>query len=264
MFQKAIKPVFRFTQDWSSIGKGLKPKDTRTQEEIISTINYFIDKSPELKKFAKDIKEMDPKHLSLVSDTLELSNKIELLPTAINMKKVNHQTGKSLIETLLEVYPKASKENPGALEFAQEVINNTDSITSKYFLGNLMGVIDDSRLSSQFNASKFLVKDIAEQTLDGPYVMDYSKQKNFMSFVEALVNPASKVEKIELLPKLLDTIDAIPGKVQVMLDDFVRSDAPTAQVVDNIKTLPQVANLFHANGKTLDVVDFATKNVNLV
>lgn len=264
MFGKVAKPVFRFTQEWSSIGRCIKPKDNRTKEEIFSTINYFIERSPELKKFVNGIKEMDPKHLSLVSDTLELSNKIELLPTSINMKKVNPQTGKSLVEALLEAYPKASKENPGALEFAQEVINNTDSLTSKYFLGNLMSVIDDTKINSQFKSAKLLVKDIVAQTLEGPYTMDYSRQQNFMGFVQALVNPTSKVDKIELLPKLMDAVSAIPGKTQIMLDTFVQSDAPVKQVVENINTLPQIANLFATKGKTLDVTEFVTKNVNLV
>ena len=35
-------------------------------------------------------------------------------------------------EHLLSILPKASKENPKSLELAQEVIDNTDSITAKY------------------------------------------------------------------------------------------------------------------------------------
>lgn len=66
---------------------------------------------------------MNPKYLSLAVDTMELASKRDFTMTDINMNKVIPNVGKSLLEHLLSIYPKASKENPKAMEFAQEVIN---------------------------------------------------------------------------------------------------------------------------------------------
>ncbi|MBQ8168613.1 hypothetical protein IJZ97_04265 [bacterium] len=255
------KAVYRFNHGWNKIGAVSRPKDTRSQSEIITTINTMLESSPELENFASGLHQMDPKYLGLAADTIELSRIREFLPTGINMNKVSKETGKSLIQTLLEVLPKASKENPGAMEFTQEVMNNTDTITSKYFLANLLNVIERPELSNHFIAAKPLVKDIAEQTLKGGYTMDYSKQKNFMDFVQTLVNPTVKIDKLELLPKLSKVAKDLEADLYV--DRFVQSNTPAEIVADNIEVLPQVAEIFATKGKSFDIVDFAAKNVNL-
>ncbi len=261
--KSANKAVYRFKSAWEPIGFVQRSADNRTNEQIINTINEILKKSPEIEEFAGDLHKMDRKYLGLAADTLELSQRMELLPTAINMNKISQENGMSLIQKIMQVLPKASKENPGALEFTQEVINNTDTITSKYFLANLMGVIDKPELSNHFIAAKPMVREIAEQTLSGGYTMDYSKQRNFMKFVQTLVNPDVRIDKLELLPKLSKTADNIAGENPIYLEKFLQSDAPSTLVEENITTLPKVAELFEAEDKTFDIVDFITKNVNL-
>ena len=84
-----------------------------------------------------------------------------------------------------------------------------------------------------------------------------------MNYIQALVNPSSNVDKLELLPKLTKTVASLPTDHPIYMDTFVSSNAPKELVKENIETLPQITKLFANNGKTLDVVDFVTKNVNL-
>lgn len=257
------KAVYRFNNGWQAMGAVARPKDTRTETQILATINELLEKSPEIKKFAGDLPKMDKKYLGLVADTLELASHREMLPTAINMNHVVPQRGKSLVQALIQAFPKASKENPAALDFAQEVIDNTDTITSKYFLGNLIEIIDNPAYAKHFEVSKPLVKDIAESTLNGGYTMDYSKQKDFMDMIQTFVNPQIAPERIGLFSKLSKITDGLDGNYPLYADRFVNSTAPLNQVEDNLNVVGQVAQLAEKQGKQINLVDFVTKNVNL-
>lgn len=262
---KFVPPAFRFNTGWQAIGAQVRPKDVRTQEQILATIDTLLSKAPDLQKFRSDIKKADAKYLGLISDVLELSNIHEMTSVPINMNKVVNKDGKSLIQALLEVLPKASKENPAALDFAQEVINNTDIITSKYFLAELPSVINNLKLSEFFKATKPMVKDIAESTLNGGPTMDYSKQKLFMDFVKTLVNPHNNLENLRLLPKLSRTLDEVSGKQhEICIDKFITSNKkPVSSIEDNIQTLKSVLPTAEEQGRPIDVVDFVLNNTNL-
>ena len=72
-----------------------------------------------------ELKNMNPIRRKLAADTMELAQMHELLPTNINMNQKIQQTGKTLSQSILEVLPKVSKENPAAIDFTKAVINNT-------------------------------------------------------------------------------------------------------------------------------------------
>ena len=184
----------------------------------------------------------------------------------IDMNAAHPQNGKSAIQMLLEAIPKAAKENPQTLDFAQEVINTTDSVTSKYFLCELLSVINKPEYGKYFEAVKPMIKDMAEQTLNGGYLGAYKKQQDFMTFIKLLVNPENNVEKVKLVQKLNNALNEIPSGIEhsVYLDTFIKSNAPVQRVSENIDTLKSVAQMYAQNGKQLDVVEFVNNNVNLV
>ena len=255
-------PTLRFQEAFSVMGAHTKPTDTRTTEQLLENIEYFAERNPEVARLKKELKSMNPKHLGLVSDICELADKHEMLNTNIDMKKLVVQ-GKSLFAALIEKLPKASKNNPEALNFAQEVINQTDNTASKYFLASAVDMFDHPEASRHLSAARPLVKDIAKQTLSGGYLMDYSKEKNFMDFIRILLNPSAKPEKIEMISKLAKAADKIPGENVLYLDDFVKSNTPVKQVEENLKIVPQVAEMFAKEGKKLDIVNFVNNNTNL-
>ena len=79
---ESIKPNLRF-DDW--IGRK-KPNDNRTTKELLTNIDYFAENMPEVAKFKKELKSMNPKHLSLVSDICELT-RYDLNNKNINIKE---------------------------------------------------------------------------------------------------------------------------------------------------------------------------------
>lgn len=266
--QEAVKeiPVYRLC-GMQRFGAHVRPKDTRTTGELLATIDALAERNPSVTEFVKEIKTMNPEHLGLAADTLELANCSEMLmsSTNINMNKVAPQTGKSLLQHLLSIYPKASKENPKSIEFAQEVINNTDTLTSKYFLADCHGYFEVPQAAQHLEALKPMVRPFAEATLDGGYLGTFEKQKNFTDLIKGILTPKAKPEKISLMPNLYETVENVPktNNFRIVLNKFAESDAPIKQVKENIEVLPQVLQNAVSEGKKFDVVDFVNKNVNL-
>lgn len=256
-------PVFRFKGGIMKLGAQTRPSDTRTSAQVLATMDELAKRNPDINEFMAEIKKMKPEHQQLASDTMELAGLHEMLPTNIDMNKKLPQTGRSILQSVLAILPKASKENPAALDFAKEVINNTDTTTAKYFFAAFPENALKTEYSEHLKASIPMVKDIAEQTLNGGYTMDFSKQQNFMDFIGTLINKDAKPEKISLLPKLVKTADEIPGENPLYIDSFVRSNTPVTQVEKNLETVKDVAQMMQKEGKSLDIVDFVNRNVNL-
>ncbi|MBO8430570.1 hypothetical protein IAC76_04215 [Spirochaetes bacterium] len=257
------KPVYRFNETFQTMGAQVRPADTRTPGQVLATMEDLAKRNPDIAEFMTELKKMNPEHQKLAADTMELARMHEMLPININMNKKNPQTGKSILQAVLDILPKASKENPAVIDFTKEVINNTDIRTAKYFLASFPDNALKSEFAEHIKASIPMVKDIAEQTLKGGYTMDFSKQQNFMDFIATLINRESKPEKIALLPKLTKVADELPGENMLYLDSFIRSNTPVAQVEKNMETVKDVAEMMHKEGKSFDIVGFLNKNVNL-
>lgn len=259
---KEIRPTLRFG-GWKNLGAQTRPADTRTTEQLLANIEYFAQENPEVAKFKNELKSVNPKHLGLVSDICELGGgHRELLTKNIDMKKLKANDGKSLFSYILEKLPRASKDNPKALEFTQEVINNTDTITSKYFLADFGGIMDFPAVSKHLEATKPLVKDIAEETLGGGYRMDFEKERHFMDTIKTYVDLSAKPEKIAMVKEILKPVEALPDRDMMHIDRFIRSEAPASQIRANIPQLKRASDVAHAQGQYLDIDEFLTTNVN--
>ncbi len=256
-------PVFRFG-GWQTMGAHTRPADTRTTEQLLTNIDYFAQRNPEVAQFKKELKSMKPEHLGLVSDICELANHREMLSTNIDIKTPFKDGEKSLFAFLMEKLPKASKENPEALNFAQEVINQTDNTASKYFLGSFRQVFEAPELAKHLQVTKPYVKGIAEGTLKGAYTMDYSKERNFVESLAAYINTGADTDKIKMLDKILKLGNET--QIENMSFDgiqFIHSKAPISQVEENMKVLPQLASNMANVKSNFNLTDFLTRNVNL-
>lgn len=262
---ETVKPNFRFG-GWESMGAHERPADTRTTKELLANIDYFAEKLPEVAKFKKELKEMNPKHLGLVSDICELGTCSEMIQTNINMRKPA-SNGKSLLQFLMEKLPKASKENPEMLDFAQEVINQTDTTASKYFLGSFASVFENPEAGRHLVATRPLIKDIAQSTLGGGYLMDYSKEQRFVNAINSFVNPSVNPEKIEVVNEALRTVDRLPESVDLACDingtNIINSNTAAKQMKENLETFSQIAEGLSLQTDKMSVSDFIINNVNL-
>ena len=249
-----------FQGGWEQMGHVKREPDTRTTEQLLENIDYFAQKCPEVAQFKDELKEMSPKHLGLVSDICELANHHEFINTAINIKKPA-KNGKSLFQFLLEKLPVASRENPASLELSQEIINNTDATAAKYALGALSPLYDCKEAAQHIESTIPLVGDIAEATLQGGYMMDYSKEQNFVKSINSLISPNVILEKLQLLPKILKLAEKSKATCQVDAFPFVTNKTPIETIARNMETYKDLeANL---EGKTVNLTEFLEKNVNV-
>lgn len=256
---KLTEPLTRFG-GWQAMGAVKRAADTRTTEELTQTIKLWANHNPEVKTFLPSLKEMNPKHFGLVADTIELANRHSMLPKNINMLGQT-SAGKSLLGVLLDIFPRASKENPNALDFAQEVINNTDTITSKYFLWQTTdGILENKSVAEQFKAAKPLVETFAKETLDNPNPYSFAEQEGFMTLVKSVIEPTADPKKISLVK---DAINAIDKNAMLHVESFVESKAPVEKIKDNISTVGQVSALMDKSRGLPDMTDYLTKNTNL-
>lgn len=260
-----VKPSFRFGA-WQQMGAFTREPDTRTTKQLLANIDYFAEILPEVAQFKKELKTMKPQHLGLVSDICELGARMDMLNTNINIRKPA-SNGKSLLAFLMEKLPKASKENPEMLNLAQEVINQTDTTASKYFLGSFAGVFEHPEAGRHLAATKPLVKDIAQATLRGGYTMDYSKEQKFVNVLSSYVNPSVNPEKIEIVNETLRTVDRLPESVNLSCavdgTAILNSKTPVGQMRENLETFSQIAEGLSQKTQEINLSDFVIRNVNL-
>lgn len=266
--QKVVEKPFNrlFTGGFSQMGAVSRKPDTRTTEEIVQTIDYYTERMPELKRFSQEIKGLNPKHMGTIADTMEVSCYQAMLPTNINMKDMSHR-GVSYRQAIIEDMIEASKINPEAMELADAIINNTDSTNIKYAFRMMTGgVLKNKELAKHMQETAKIVPDIAKETLNCGYTMDFSKEENFMNMIRTFVNPNAKPEKITaLFTDLVPAVDKLEPNFNfnIYMDKFVNCATPVKNVKENIKVLPDVVKMLGDKVKDFDVVDFVTKNTNL-
>lgn len=262
---EAAKLPNRFTGGFSSMGAVKRPPRTNTTEELMASINAYAKENPEIAEFTKQMKDMNSQHLGLAQDIIDLSNIQELLSTNINLKQPSKISGKTNFGVILNMLPKVSKQNPAALDLTQAVINNSDTINSKYFLSKFFGfdLAKASVASEQIKAVEGMVPSIAKDTLSGGYTMDYSKNNEFFNFIMHLCSTDSKPENLKMLNSIIDSIEKFCKKTSPTcnLDDIRLGD--TGAIKSNLKHLPNLLENAEAQGKNVDISGFLNKNINL-
>lgn len=259
------KPVTRlFKECFQSMGAIKRAPDTRTPQELVQTIEAYAQQIPEVKAFAGEIKQLKPKHMGTIADTIELSQYHDMLPTNIDLRMVD-KSGLSIREILIKDMVEASKSNPEAMELVDAIINNTDSITAKYALDCMRGgVLKNKNLAAQMSAAAKVIPEVAEEALKGGYTMDYSKQEDFMNWIKLFVNPNAKPDKITALFKdLVAFTDKRSETFGIDVNKFIDSMASKEKMAENYKVLPDVLKMLGDKVKDFNIVDFVTKNTNL-
>lgn len=200
---------------------------TNTAKELVDSIKAYAKESPEVAEFAKHLDEMQPQHLGLAQDIIDLSNTQEMLMTNINLK-AKMSNGKTPLGCILEMLPATSKNNPAALDLAEEVVGT-----------------------------------VAKDTLSGGYLGTFEKNKEFFEFIRDLSSGDSKPENIKLLKPLRDILEKFIKNSNPHCNIYEIRTGDTKTIQENLKILPQVLGEADKQGKSIDVSGFLTKNVNL-
>jgi hypothetical protein len=256
---KVENPVLRLSNTLSQVGAHTKPKDTRTTEELLSNIDYFAKNIKDVAEFKNELKSISPKHLGLVSDICELSS-------SQNGKTLKQPTitGKSILSRILEILPIASKKNPNSLDFAQEVINQTDSKTSIYFLTSHLRMFILPEASERFALTKPFVKDIAEATLSGGLHKGFTSEQKFANVVDQFVSPSVKIKNLKMLSKISKASEKAPLKTcYINPSQILHTDVPIKTMEENLKTFNKIAPELAKTTDEINLTEFVTKNTNL-
>lgn len=258
------EPIRRFVEAFPEIGAYKRPADTRTPEQITQTLRAYSAQIPEVKAFMNQLEQAPIEAKRLAADVIEFSqSKTNLLTTIDLTEKIN---GRSFLEKLLNDIITAGESNKPAINFAETVINNTDRITSKYFLREASGgILRRAELGAHFDETSKIVPKIAEETLAGGYTADFSKQNAFMNMLKAFINPEANIQRIGEFPEILKAVDTLPAKNDyvIQVDDFINSTAPKSRIKDNLSTLNPYVKLMEDNGKEPNIVGYLTNNTNL-
>ncbi len=264
-WSKAITPTPKspvrrlFTSGFQQMGAVQRGVDTRNYTQMQNTIDYYAEQIPEVQKFAKEIKTLNPKDLGTICDTLELANYHAFL-TQIEAN-VDRTYAKTLKETLLPQMIQASKENPAGMDLINAIINNTDATTAKYALHVMSGgVLNNKNLAHQMVATSKVVPDIAKETLSGGYTMDLSKQESFMSFIKSMVNKDTVSDKItSLFRDIVPVTESRPETFNIDVIGYLTSKADVEDIRARLKMLPKVLEGIGDKFKDFDLVKYLTK-----
>lgn len=259
IFGKQIEKTIthRFQGGWIKRGFVQHPVDTRTTSQINDNLEIYAKQIPEIQKFSTEIKNLLPEQKTLISDIIERAVAKPMLGIDIKYK----ETG-LLEKTILDVI-EAAKINPESLSFLQTILNNTDMLSAKYSISQITKQLKNREIKEQFKAAKELVPQIAEQTLNGNYMASLKNEQTFVNFLNTLLTPQAKPEKIKLFKDVQKVADKLDNANPIYLDDFVQSETPIEKIKDNLKTLPEVANVFKTKNKELNTTEYLIKNTNL-
>lgn len=198
---------------------------------------------PSVKFNLKSLKESNPKYLELAVKMIETS-----------IKPLNGIDLEVPLNILLNQFKEASYDNQEALDFSWELINQADTLTSKYYLSALAaGPISNKDLKVQFTATIPFIKYILPSYSQNN---DLSEQKKFLKAISILINEKADAKKIKLLPKIKYVIDNIT-KTEHIIDivKIIYSKTPVDVIINNINSLTK-----EKLTKDFDFSDYLIKN----
>ena len=250
-----------FNSEFQELGCVRRKSDSRTVEQLKENIDYYARIYPEVAEFRQELKYMNPKFLGLVSDICELAGNHEFVNTGIDINNPSYN-GKSLFRFLMEQIPPVSKGNPESLELCQAIIDNTDSIASKYTLGMIVPLFNRKEMAQHMKATVPLVGEIAQVTLQGPYRMDYSREQSFVNALYSFISPNVIIEKLRMLPQILKVADKAKSMCEIDAIPFLTNETPVKKIEQNLETFQKLdANM---EGRTINLTDFLDNNVNMI
>ena len=118
IFSSLEKLPNRFLDGFSNMGYVSRSPRTDSPAKIIESINAYAKTNPEIAEFTKHISELDPKHLGLAHDVIDLSNCHTFLNTNINLKTPISDS-QTIMGYILNKIPLIGKKNPSMLDFSK-------------------------------------------------------------------------------------------------------------------------------------------------
>jgi hypothetical protein len=106
-----------------------------------------------------------------------------------------------------------------------------------------------------------LVEEIADVTLNGGYLMDYSKEQKFVNGIKNFISPNVLLEKLQMLPNILRIAEKSNATCQIDAFPFLTNKTPMSKITENLDTFQKLDK--NMEGKTINLTEFLEKNVNI-
>lgn len=259
---KLLNPIMRF-EGWEPIEFPKRLPDTRTVEELKGTIEAWSRRLSEVKDVLPELKNMNPKHLGLVADTIELSQKPATFFKDVDMMALDKELNINPLGVLMATFPIISKKNPNAMDFAQKVVDTAGKLMSKFFLKSAAeyDLLIRNGVDQNYKNAIPIVKPLIEESLTTPLGEEFARQEGFVYRVGILIDKDARLEKISLLE---DVYKKISYKFSMPFDiiDFVKSDTPVDIINENLKSIDRDLNWCYSFGKLMDINEYLSRAVN--
>lgn len=258
---KLLHPIKRF-EGWEPTGLYKRPADTRTVEELKGTIEAWSRRLGDVKEILPELKTMNPKHLGLVADTIELSQKPANAFKDVNLANSGIENGFfSPLKKLMMMFPVVSKKNPHAMEFSQEVVDTTGKLMSKFYLKAAADTefLLDEGVDKNFEKAIPFVEDMAHHAMSLKPV-NFDRQEEFVGEVLAVIEKESDPEKIALLPDIYKTLRYSSSIKKFNFDELIKSKVSPDIIKENMKTLKEDLGAAYSYGKVVDVNEYLIKD----
>lgn len=237
-FKQSLNMTDSINQE-KKLYQDIEIKNSIMRGELLRYSNFL----PSVKFNLKNLKESNPKYL-------ELAVKI----IGISVKPIKGIDLEVPLNILLSQFKEASYGNQEALDFTWELLNQADTLTSKYYLSALAaGAILDNSLKQQFKAAIPFIKYIIPSYANNE---NLSNQKEFLNAISIIINPKADAEKIKLLPKIKYILDNITKDEHIIdVAKIIYSNTPADVIKNNMNMLTK-----EKLTKNLSFSDYLIKN----
>ena len=257
------RPTLKFAKD---VGLGVckREADTRTVKQLAVNIDYFAKKDALIGWHSGDLKDMPVEAQKFASDICEMACHSHISPSNRNMLECD-QFGAKILHNLIGNLPELSKENPAAIRFGQEIINNLKAGSANHMMTVFSELFKVKEMAKHFDAAKGMVKHIAQEVFgDNSGFSAFKQEDNFVKVMKTLLSPNADPKKVAMLPKAMELAQNTPlDKVYINPVRLAHSDISAEKLSENLAAFEQLQEPLSHRTDCVNLTKFLENNTNL-
>lgn len=257
------RPTLKFAKD-VGLGACKRDVDTRTVKQLTSNINYFAKKDGGIGWHMGDLRDMPVEAQKFASDICEMACHSHISPSNRNMLECD-QFGLKILHNLIGSLPELAKENPAAIRFGQEIINNLKAGSANHVMTVFSDLFNVKAMAAHFDAAKGMIKHVAQDIFgENSGCSAFKQEDNFVKVMKALLSPNADPNKVALLPKAMELAENTPlDKVYINPVRLAHSRISAEKLSENLATFEQLQEPLSHRTDCVNLTKFLENNTNL-
>lgn len=257
------KPTLKFAGE-SMLGACSRKPDNRTLKQLSNNISYFSKKDRGIGWHSGDLKDMPLEAQKFASDLCEMACHGHISPQNRNILEKD-MFGTTVLHKLIGSLPEIAKENPAAIRFGQEIINNLKPGTANHVLTAFSDVFNMKGIGEHLDAVKGMIGHIAKSTFGGDGgCATFKQESNFVKVLKAFFTPEADAKKIAVLPKVMEVAENTPlDKVYVNPVKLAQSKISAEKLQENLAAFEQLQEPLSHRTDCFNLTKFLENNTNL-